>query len=276
MVKFTNAELKNNTLNAYGVLVNLCELGDVIQFVDSTGNTTHSMGVQRVYVENGTKKVTISQHTYDNFYHLTTKISGRPQSGWVCLLKMKTASQSENMQTLGIVEKCLGREKTESLLTRDDRIAIEKTSLENIKLEDLSTESLSECFNALQDSSYPTLEESDAALSVAAIIGRIIEARFDALSPEEQLSRMSEPITKEALVGFVTMQMEDIKAEYLQNDMEDMTHTMSVEDEEMLKTLSAFISEVEKDATDENIYDYWCRYWKEIRNESLPIYYYQI
>ena len=72
------------------------------------------------------------------------------------------------------------------------------------------------------------------------------------------------------------MQMEDIKAEYLQNDMEDMTHIMSVEDEEMLKTLSAFISEVEKDATDENIYDYWCRYWKEIRNESLPIYYYQI
>ena len=151
-----------------------------------------------------------------------------------------------------------------------------KTGLVNINQEELITEALSGFFNALQESSYPTLEESDAALSVAAIIGRIIEARFDALSPEEQLSRMSEPITKEALVGFVTMQMEDIKAEYLQNDMEDMTHTMSVEDEEMLKTLSAFISEVEKDATDENIYDYWCRYWKEIRNESLPIYYYQI
>ena len=276
MVKFTNAELKNNTLNAYGVLVNLCELGDVIQFVDSTGNTTHSMGVQRVYVENGTKKVTISQHTPDDFYHLTTKISGRPQNGWVCLLKVKPAATSGNSQTLGIVEQCLGKEKTESLLTREDRSTMVKTASENINVEDLSTESLSECFHTLQDSSYPTLEESDAALSTAAIIGRILDARFDTLNTEEQLHRMSEPITKETLIGFVTMQMEDIRAEYLPYGVENKPITMSVEDEEMLKTLSAFISDVEENASDKNVYGYWCRYWEDIRNESLPIYYYRV
>ncbi len=151
-----------------------------------------------------------------------------------------------------------------------------KTGLVNINQEELITEALSGCFNALQESSYPTLEESEAALNTAAVIGRILDARFNALSPEEQLRSMSEPITKETLVDFVTMQMEDIKEKYIRNEMEDKPAAMSAEDEEMLKTLSAFLSDVEKHAADENIYDYWCRYWADIRNESLPIYYYQV
>lgn len=76
MYVFTAAELHPYTSSSYNIFVGACEIGDVIQYVNANGQTTHSMGVQRVYYNSeGKRAVTISQHTSNNFYSLTEKLS---------------------------------------------------------------------------------------------------------------------------------------------------------------------------------------------------------
>ena len=94
MYKYTAAELQNNSA-AYRNLVSRCQIGDVIQFANTSGTTYHSVGVQRVYCSDGIRKVTISQHTSNDFRHLTDKIANKT-TGWVVLLKTSNTVSGGN------------------------------------------------------------------------------------------------------------------------------------------------------------------------------------
>ena len=274
MHKYSARELKGNSA-AYRNLVSRCELGDVIQFVDSSGRTFHSMGVQRVYVENGVRKVTISQHTPNNFYHLTEKIADLNSSYWVCLLKMRIPASST--ATLQSVKQILGPTQVTSILSN---VSPQLKSKLPIALESLSTDQLDTLYTALEAKNISDYMKDNQRWEAVATIGSILDARYS-----EKLSRYGDsampktPITKELLINRVsdTIQMYEIVAN-LPLDIAPLDHDAAIitpaEERQqaltMLKKLTPFLTQAQSSLTDENLYDFWCTYWRDILKQPIP------
>lgn len=276
MYKYSAAELQNNSA-AYKNLVSRCQIGDVIQFVNQSGVTVHSMGVQRVYYDNSVRKVTVSQHTSNNFYHLTDKIAAKT-TGWVVLLKMSKNSSSASSISLNSLHGIL----TDTQLA--ETFDLDSTTRSQ-SIDTFSTETLEELYDELQNVTCTTEEKDAKRWNIVETVGTILDDRHD-----EMVATYGEEIvpdtvvTKELLLSFIedqinmcqsTLQIPDeFDSEYIENDI----GTISIEkekqqDSQMLGKLQRFDSEVKENATDENAFLYWQTYWTEIRGEQMPSHY---
>lgn len=87
------------------------------------------------------------------------------------------------------------------------------------------------------------------------------------------------PITKELLINRVsdTIQMYEIVAN-LPLDMAPLDHDAAIispaEERQqaltMLKKLTSFLTQAQSSLTDENLYDFWCTYWRDILKQPIP------
>ncbi len=266
--------MKGNSA-AYRNLVSRCELGDVIQFVDSSGRTYHSMGVQRVYTENGVRKVTVSQHTSNNFYHLTDKIADLNSSYWVCLLKMRTPASST--ATLQSVKQILGPTQVTSILSN---ASPQLKSTLPTSLESLSTEQLDTLYTALETKNISDSAKDNQRWDAVATIGSILDARYsEKLSLYGDAATPKTPITKELLMNRVsdTIQMYEIIAnlplDIAPLDQDAAIITPAEERQQALTILSRlnpFLTQLQSSLTDENLYNFWCTYWRDILKQPIP------
>lgn len=279
MYKFTNSELKNNTNGAYTSLVSLCEVGDVIQFVDASGSTYHSMGVQRVYYEGNVRKVTISQHTTNNFYPLQNKINGLSSSGWVCLLKSKAASSTYEVEREpNTLWNMLNFMDERELLELIGDMPVPLSS--ELYIEDVPTETLSHLFSELQAVQTNSNEDDNDKWSAIQKIGEVLDRKYQEESNDYSIQISNGTISKTLLIEFIEDKMDMCKA-ILQ--VPEPTDTILIEEgatvtfaeeqkatAELLTTLSAFLDEVVENATEENIYAYWNSFWVNILQDKVP------
>lgn len=269
MYKYTAAELQNNSA-AYKNLVSRCQIGDVIQFVNTSGKTYHSMGVQRVYYSDGVRKVTISQHTSNDFYHLTDKIANKT-TGWVVLLKMSTTTSTSSVSVNSI-----------NAFLNDDQVA-EFTSMDNTysdcSVESLSTEQLEVLFERLQNANCETSEKDAERWALVESIGDVLNSRYEVLVKacgDDIIPKTV--VTKDVLIRFIQdyIDMCQAGAEMpIGFGLNRENASMYAEGEnsfvnEALSRLRSFLEEVEANANDQNAYAYWTAYWTEIRAEDIP------
>lgn len=279
MYKFTNSELKNNTNGAYTSLVSLCEVGDVIQFVDASGSTYHSMGVQRVYYEGDVRKVTISQHTANGFYHLQNKINGLSPSGWVCLLKSKAVSSAYAVErepkTLWDMLHFMDERELSELI--GDMPLLFSSEL---YIEDIPTETLSHLFSELQAVQTNSNEDDNDKWSAIQKIGEVLDRKYQEEPNNNSIQNSNGTISKSLLVEFIEDKMDMCKAILQVPEPVDMIliedgAAVSFAEEqkattEMLATLTVFLDEVNENATEENIYVYWNSFWVDILQDKVP------
>ena len=279
MYKFTNSELKNNTNGAYTSLVSLCEVGDVIQFVSASGSTYHSMGVQRVYYENGVRKVTISQHTSNNFFHLTDKINQLSSSGWVCLLKSKAASSTYTVeQSSNTLQSMLHFMDEGEILELIGNMPVAFSS--ELYIDDIPTETLSHLFSELQTVQTHSNEDDDDKWKAIQKIGEALEKKYQEESEINPIQINNGIISKDHLIKLIGDKMDMCKAilqtpEPVDETLLENGAVMSFADEqkataELLETLIDFLEEVNKNATQENIYSYWNSFWINILQDKVP------
>lgn len=269
MYKYTAAELQNNSA-AYKNLVSRCQIGDVIQFVNTSGTTYHSMGVQRVYYSDGVRKVTISQHTSNDFYHLTDKIANKT-TGWVVLLKMANYSVLENA-SLNSINTVLNDNCAEEITSADN-------DHRNCAVESLSTEQLEILFERLQNVNCETSEKDEERWALVESIGDILNSRYEVLAKacgDDVIPKTV--VTRDVLIRFIQDYIDMCKAGAeipISSDLNQKTALVYVEGEnafanEALHRLQSFLKEVEANANDQNAYTYWTAYWTEIRGENMP------
>lgn len=268
MYKYSAAELQNNSA-AYRNLVSRCQIGDVIQFVNESGVTYHSMGVQRVYYDNGVRKVTVSQHTSNGYYHLTDKIANKT-TGWVVLLKMSTNTASTSAVMLA------------------DVLDSEYLSVQNCaesSLEFASSEQLETLVDELQNTSCVTADKDVERWELLEGIGGILDARYNEIieiEGEDAIPRTV--VTKELLINFIQdyVDMCQIVAEIPVDldpsfvDQEEAVVSLEYEHQyvdEMLSKLIPFLEDAKNNANDENAFEYWETYWDVIREEEMPAYF---
>ena len=277
MYVFTAAELHPYTSSSYNILVGACEIGDVIQYVNANGQTTHSMGVQRVYYNSeGKRAVTISQHTSNNFYSLTEKLS-LWYSGWVVLLKMNTAKVAP--ASIGVPEETTSGSLTQFLEDTQFADTAEAIEANTYDLEDLSTAQLSAMVDALNDAPCETAEIDAEKWEEVRKITNILDARYAEKVKQQGGEIIPDTVvTKDTVIKLVedhialceiTISLPPVEEAYLEDGA-----TMSYEEcrqqyAELLSELKPFFEEIKANATDENAFDYWEEYW-EIRGDPMP------
>lgn len=269
MYKYSGSELQGESA-AYRNLVSRCELGDVIQLIDSSGRTYHSMGVQRVYTENGVRKVTISQHTSNKFYHLTDKVNAMSNSSWLCLIKMRVpANNSASMQS---IQNVLGSKL-------DENLHVNVQNSPSVSLSSLSTEQLDKLYTALETKNISDSAKDDQRWEAVATIGSILESRYakqidlygDAAKPKAT-------ITKDLLLSMITDTIQNYEVvSQLPVELAPLDHDAAVmtpaecnqEALAMLDKLVPFFDQVTS-SSDDQLYDLWCVFWKDILGKPIP------
>lgn len=268
MYKYSIRELQDQSA-AYQNLVSRCELGDVIQLVDSSGQTYHSMGVQRVYTEGGVRKVTISQHTSNNYFHLTDKVNTAPDSYWLCLIKMRApASQSSSMQS---VQTVLGTAQFDQIL--------KGVSNSSMSLSSLSTEQLDKLYTALETKNVSNSMDDNQRWEALATIGSILDDRYsERVSFYGDAAKSKTAITKDLLLSMISDSIENyeivsqLPTDTTLIDRDAATLTPSECNQEalaMLDKLVPFFDRVSSSSEDQ-LYDLWCVFWEDILEKPLP------
>ncbi len=271
MYKYSQNELANTSGNSYANLVSRCELGDVLQFVRSNGTTSHSMAVQRVYIENGVRKVTVSQHTANEYYHLTERVSRIPANGWLCLLKMKPPASGSSSFTIEDLMSFASKEQIASLLAK------EVSALDvSLSIDALSSAELESLYNGLTEIPTKMGETRDRQHAMINRIGDICDARFaadpNAVQPLELLTRdvLLKNIDE---IGYSCRSMlwasDLVGTPSVQTAAEDARLSAS------LAALPAFRAEAEANAvTPDQVFSYWCKSWAELLDQAPPATYY--
>lgn len=278
MYVFTAAELHPYTSSSYNTFVGACEIGDVIQYVNASGRTTHSMGVQRVYYNSdGKRTVNIAQHTNDGIYSLTSKLNMWGSSGWVVLLKMNTAKVAP--ASIGVPEETTSGSLTQFLEDTQFADTAEAIEANTYDLEDLSTAQLSAMVDALNDAPCETAEIDAEKWEEVRKITNILDARYAEKVKQQGGEIIPDTVvTKDTVIKLVedhialceiTISLPPVEEAYLEDGA-----TMSYEEcrqqyAELLSELKPFFEEIKANATDENAFDYWEEYW-EIRGDPMP------
>lgn len=269
MYKYSGSELQGESA-AYRNLVSRCELGDVIQLVDSSGRTYHSMGVQRVYTENGIRKVTISQHTANNFYHLTDKVATMSNSSWLCLIKMRVpASNSASMQS---IQNVLGTKQV-------DRLLMNIPNSSSVSLSSLSTEQLDKLYTSLETKNISDSEEDTQRWEAVATIGSILDDRYAMqISLYGDDAKPKAAITKDLLLSMITDSIQNYEmVSQLPVDMTPLDYDAAVMTPSecnqdalaMLDKLVPFFNQVSS-SSDDQLYALWCMFWEDILEKTVP------
>ena len=147
-------------------------------------------------------------------------------------------------------------------------------------IDDIPTETLSHLFSELQTVQTHSNEDDDDKWKAIQKIGEALEKKYQEESEINPIQINNGIISKDHLIKLIEDKMDMCKAilqtpEPVDETLLENGAVMSFADEqkataELLETLIDFLEEVNKNATQENIYSYWNSFWINILQDKVP------
>ena len=245
--KFTASQFNDGII--WMQIYRYLEPGDIIQYVTpSNGNTYHSQAVHRTSYENEEFKVSVGQHTYNDFYNLRSRVQALPSDTVVCIIKIKRPSTSY------------------STLVRSN---MESNSLVS------STSDLRNLDDELYNSKPLTAkDEEEKWEEIASIKDEIIKR------VQSENIRHKNAVTKDALIDFINNRMEynkeviasntyDVKGIAKTDEATQLLVQNCKEENGVISSFLARVSDIDnQDIT--QIHKLWNEYWNNIIKQEQP------